>query len=1766
MATPLAAQLAQIRAPSTNALNLKAQKKAHSRSLLFDERHAANQDFDTLFHICYEGYQDLCRLDTRFANFAGSLFSEQSKQEERTHMTAAQNQQLDLVLEDFMRLLGNRLLLKPGMKSMEWLIRRFNVHANNTACFILTFLPYHTLPVFSSMLSILPELTPAAFNFLRPYVQSSADLPHQAIVYTAAHNREFFDVFNAHTLRVCRHQQQYPALLSFWSSIVSEAVALMLDRSLIGRLQLQQQNQEEIVLRVMPMLAEGLFMHSAPDFRIGCFMVLTVLSSKAQLSEDVLAEMMDRVAFRWADVAHAGLICLVVLAQRKQTLMLPKRTFRSLVSLDRLVEDLVLLQQHYKVGKLTLGIVLGLLKELGKPRDPERLRYLRLLLEANLMQPDLIAIALQSILRLSRGIDPLQTSEDSGDTQTALRELLLQLTKSETAGSTIRLALESLGPENQKFSSEILNDHLAIPEEAAAVVMQDVNEVSAVMTFEEAVGLTMGRTAAEVSFLSYADSDLLSGLSVAFLAAHQSSELLHQFSELIALRKPFAMTEPLYFSFFVRIWCGYYPAIARVAAIHMLSNYFKTETLIADVQMLLPYILHALDDVSKSIRQAAAELTLVLAASYHAVHDDLLEQSELPVLGRGGQLYGQDVEAIAWLPWKVTIMFIHDWLVPHLEEFRLEAGQISRYLVDMLIGHGNSTDIAKDASKFKTSQRATILHWLCSQVVVTPIFSVKIGLLPVLMRVPKIGQITTGTLLTPLLASTIELGQMAIQEACAKEHVDDSQYVERVMEIVRPNDSETLQILKDCICSLPGAAGHLLVLAAFRRLRSVWPQMKSQTQMSFGKTMLDLAASDVETEHTDLEQQEALGILLTAKLSTEVLQSFLQECPRLATQEVAKRRRTLTTQRSGEQNIKRANIVLEAVESSATHAKIPILGRLFDVLLDLQAYKEQSGTELHYLELLVMNSVLNILEQSPTTPIQKTDVQQTALLLVSVLAGIAPELILHNIMPIFTFLNSSILQRTDDYSAYVVKQTMDSVIPRVMDSLRKQHKDPMAGVSELLLSFAAAFDHIPSQRRLALFKSLMNLVGADGYLFALIILLQNKLPNNKRVPPFLVDLLDCYQVEVLLKKLLGLLTFQQTIERYMATISDSLGPDPTFSAHLITNMSSKMLREDAVHKITYFSMLFEDKRLASRIAQAFTPGRAQIERIRVSMSNAIDQILSLSRQCQSSNQKFTTVVRHLLKGADTQACYDALRSFEVRISDRRSEPAVAHDACLSLLASLISIIQTCENQSAICIAVTCIDRIAERFGKKGSVAVIEAMNTVIGKRCLGATNTETQTTSLLTLSTVVRILGDECVPFILRALPKTLSILENAIDDGNCNQRLHNAAFLFFSAVLAYTPWAMAGPNLDLLLKVSHGSCNSGLGEDCSAQRKATLNLTAKQIEPKDCLCALDRTWNNAMGEDPEALKEQLQVLETLIARLKKSAVSRHADAFTKLLIKAFDLRRIQFCPKTEDSYEESEVVGVEAASNHVALSLIYKMNDTIFKPIFVQLIDWAASSSPAAKIQRRTALYNFLIHFFDVLKVGELYVLTEYVLMKFVQSIVTSYSALVIEDITDIMKGVILSDEASRLLWVKVIQTLHQTFIHDQDGFWQSPTHFRPVSEVLLDQLKPAAEASMTSQLITSITELVGAGDSPKHHKTINAAVLQHARSDVPAVRLAAVQCQQSLTNRLGEEWLALLPEMLPFISELQEDDDELVERETRRWIKNIEDVLGENLTPMLQ
>ncbi|KAL8930115.1 MAG: hypothetical protein Q9172_000200 [Xanthocarpia lactea] len=1768
MATTLASQLAQIRVQSTNALDLKAQKKAHSKSLLFDAHHAATQDFDTLFQLCNEGYQEICRLDQRFLSFAGNLFSDQSKQEDRTQMTAAQNKSLDNVLEDFMSLVGGRLLLKPAMKAMEWLVRRFSVHQYNTKCFVLTFLPYHTSPLFLSALAILPQQRPAAFKFLQPYIQSSTNPPRHTIVHTLAHNQDLFSAFNLYTLNVCRRGQQYPALLSFWSSVTSEAVALMLDRSRLGRLELQRQNQEDVVMHVMPTVAEGLSMQNIPDLRVGCFIILTVLSSKANLSESVLTAAMDLVVTAWEDIVHAGLICLVVLSQQRQAVTLPKKTFKALVATKQLSDDLVLLRQHYRVEKLVLGLVLGSLNKLGKRGNAERLRFVRVLLEANLMQSSFVAAALTLMLRLSSDTFLLSPSKDGFDTRSALVDLLLYLADSESVGSAIHLSLENTDTETRQRGHELFSNHRRSKEHSDIQEtdddIQDVDQGASSMHFDELVGRIPSRTAFEVSFLSHSDSYIFASLSDAFLAAYRSPDHLDAFSKLPLLRKSLAMSEPLYFSFFVRIWCGHFPTLARAAAIRMLSQYIDTEKLSVDVQMLLPYVLYALADPKLPVRRAAIDLAMALASSYSTMDNQNGDQYRLNILGKG-QIYGQGIqsEEVAWLPWEAALEFIRVWLTPDLEEIRLDPGQLQRSLVNRLTVPTGSKETGNHSQKLKTSLRYSVLTWLCSHTVNTPVLSLRARLLPILIRVPKVGQTSPSALLKPLLTETIVQGYENVRVICEKEHIETSQYIDHVMEIASPKDQECVKLLQDCISDVKLVDGPSLRIAAFRRLRKIWSLSKPQLQISLGQFMLNLAASDPSSAEVSLNQTEALDTLRTVDLSTDVLQSLMDDLPNLAhggPQKAAKRRRTVSSPQALGGDIRRISILLEIVEASVTEANLSLVGSLFKILTDIRGYKEHSSLELHYLELLTINSLLSIL-RSPTIPvIEKSEVradvlvecirnssnpqvQQQALLLVSILASIVPELIIHNVMPIFTFMNSSIMKRTDDYSAHIVKQTMDSVIPRVMDSLRRRSKDSLAGISELLLSFVAAFEHVPPRRRLGLFQSLMDMIGADEFLFALLILLQDKFPRNKRVLQFSVDLLDCYEAQ----------TQFQTVERCVAVILDLLKPKPTFSAHLITAGSASNSQETAVNLLSHLTALFGDSRLISKSSQAFAQTEHQVDNLRSLLSRIMDQILLLSRQYPENENNglpmvdFISTIQGLLEGTDVQTSFDALKSFELRLSRRKSEQAAGHAACLGFLRQLTSLVQESTNEPTQRVALACVDTIVETFGKKDIGAVIGATSTVI--ECLGAESEEMQITALLSLATIVEVLGDEFIAFVPQTLPKSIHSLESKLDDSTCSNRFHNAGYSFFSAVLMYTPWAITGPNLDLLLRVSHGSANADLDESCSVERRATLGLVAKQVETKDCCAALGRTWANAMTEGPEALKEHLWVLETLIGAIPKSAVGRHAESFSMLLLKAFDLRRIQFSNRTEDSYEDSEVDEVEEATNRVAVAMIYKINDTIFRPIFAQFIEWATSSSATATVHRQTTLYGFLMQFFDGLK-----------------SIVTSYAGLILEDAARILGHVDISDPASKLLWTKVIQTLGRCFAHDQDGFWQSPSHFTPISHALLDQLKRAPEISLTSELIPSITELAVAADSPNHHKVLNATILQYTRSDSPAVRLAAVRCQQHLTNRLGEEWLALLPEMLPFISELQEDDDETVERETLGWIKKIEHVLGESLTPMLQ
>jgi hypothetical protein len=105
------------------------------------------------------------------------------------------------------------------------------------------------------------------------------------------------------------------------------------------------------------------------------------------------------------------------------------------------------------------------------------------------------------------------------------------------------------------------------------------------------------------------------------------------------------------------------------------------------------------------------------------------------------------------------------------------------------------------------------------------------------------------------------------------------------------------------------------------------------------------------------------------------------------------------------------------------------------------------------------------------------------------------------------------------------------------------------------------------------------------------------------------------------------------------------------------------------------------------------------------------------------------------------------------------------------------------------------------------------------------------------------------------------------------------------------------------------------------------------------------------------------------------------------------------------------------------------------------------------------------------------------------------------------------------------------------------------------------------TGSVVQCIVSLATAAGDEQLWKPLNHAVLQAcSNEDRPEVRKAGVSCLLSLIHSIGEEYMVLIPECLPILSELLEDSDEDIAGLAQECISQSEELLGESLQDSLR
>jgi U3 small nucleolar RNA-associated protein 10 len=384
----------------------------------------------------------------------------------------------------------------------------------------------------------------------------------------------------------------------------------------------------------------------------------------------------------------------------------------------------------------------------------------------------------------------------------------------------------------------------------------------------------------------------------------------------------------------------------------------------------------------------------------------------------------------------------------------------------------------------------------------------------------------------------------------------------------------------------------------------------------------------------------------------------------------------------------------------------------------------------------------------------------------------------------------------------------------------------------------------------------------------------------------------------------------------------------------------------------------------------------------LSLSEPLHNTKPLSQACEGilssllsilSLVDFLDAVETLLQRPQDELRRKVLRLLDNRLRENPARDSKSRQKVLDFLAILLQFIKSSPDALLKHAAVACVDRIAETYGRVDPAKLEIAAVVIAGEACIGQPDDRTCVMGLLCLASLTEVLKQRIIPALPDALNRSLRLLEISLERGKEKTKLHDAVLYLLSAFFEHVPFMISDKYLDSILQLSFKSTSSSISTDSHDCRREMMALLARRVDAKESFGAIERNWSNAVQEGPMATKEAFNVVSLAIEKHPKSSTVNNVGVLSKLLHRAFDLRREQVCVETGTKYEPSELEDVENFINTVAIQMTYKLNDTIFRPLFVELVEWATNGLPKndipGKTMRLTTFYKFLQNFFGTLK-----------------------------------------------------------------------------------------------------------------------------------------------------------------------------------------------------
>ncbi|GFR10197.1 HEAT repeat-containing protein 1 [Trichonephila clavata] len=893
---------------------------------------------------------------------------------------------------------------------------------------------------------------------------------------------------------------------------------------------------------------------------------------------------------------------------------------------------------------------------------------------------------------------------------------------------------------------------------------------------------------------------------------------------------------------------------------------------------------------------------------------------------------------------------------------------------------------------------------------------------------------------------------------------------------------------------------------------------------------------------------------------------------------------------------KKIIILLELIQNKSKLDKRELLiPELFNLLEKTLSFDPESVTE--YVKQLILSTIHNCCQNLGTVGLDERQFQvelivqcirsstnpethRQALLLLNLSATMFPDYVLNSVMSIFVFMGSNLVRQDDSYSFQVISQTIETIVPSLLAASKAQKEnDTVQIVASVIRVFVDSLCHIPKHRQMPLFYKLISTLEPSKYLWIPLAEICDQHSSAEDVLEFAVNLHKQFCPSVQIDTCIALLDFLCLLpDNKEKTPQDFVIAEPfNVSTHsneqlqkykydVLSYINVWILSQSFVSEATEldsqtlcileekYEMLLEKTMKFLHHLRSLELADANENAFRNSLLPLLFNLVSRINYLLPSNL-FIKIAQRLLQSPEvviqkkaTELLIDKLTTDQDRFDNKNPK------MLLKLLKPLLRTVKKCgedfaeENSESIRqSALYALHLLTKVIGSTFPSKFLKVLH--VSVQILKDNQNEALTiNALLCLAQVCHSLGMEVLPYVNSFMPVVVDFLVN-YDISTCDDNLILGIIATLHRLIE---------DLGAFLSKYLGSIIIGI---CMLHVKAFFNkrvicenlqkfqtLLATNISLRSLLPAVVNSYSEIMPTNSNVVLPLVEILKEKLSDCKFVETEECFVQMEQFFLILLDFRNL--------SESQEFVSDIESTIISALIIYIKKLPVTHFKAYFQKMYIWATATENKIKLRLFT-FYNVTNQLSNSLK--HLFLVVAKHFLKHAATELDSNNSSKSENIDFGDDPVMLFQYLSNIL-----DTLTTCCLNDNHCLIDKDT-FEFLMQPLVDQLEnlsigeKAYPEMISNHLSPCVAQFMASVTDNTLWKKLNYQILLKTRNDSPVVRFAAIQVIREVVTVMENNYLPLLPESIPFLAEVMEDESSEVEKECQSVITEMERILGE-------